>query len=463
MNVKSLAYLRPFFLGRLYPIFVVALVFLSHVFGLELFSTVLILASLCVGLLVTGSILPLISPLLLIFFEVSAGNSPSSPTFSGYLGSAGFLLPAFTMVALVIASLVFVLWKRGALTRPSLRSLPFLIPSGVLVLSLLLNGVFSETYSVKNSLFGLLEGVALTLVIYLFVLGFKGEDCERAVDNFVFISALTVLLLFAETLLLFICGAAVRDGVVIKDFIFYGWGVSNTCGQVLASCIPLLMLGAMRSRKAAAFYIPVTMLALVTIVITLSRSALLVAGALTLLSFVIGCFYGESKRIFRIVLPALMLMGAFVLVAFREKIFLFVSDLLDKGFTDNGRFALWQRGFDEFLENPLFGKGFFSFEELTSDIIYLYIGFFPRMLHNTVIELLAATGIVGLVSYLAYRFCTVKIFVKRPSLAKTMLGLSVLALIGQSLLDNFIFYVQPVFTYSIAIALALWLGESKKV
>ena len=462
MNDKALSHLRAFFLGRAYPIAVAALVLLSHLFGLELPLVILLLSALCVALLITRSVVPLVAPFLLIFFGISTQHSPSVQTGSGYFGRPFFLVPFVIMVALLLISLVYVLRERGALRFADLRSLPFLIPSGIFVVTLLLNGAFAPGYTASNLLFALIEGVALTLFIYVFMLGFRGERSEELIGYFIYISAVVALLIFVETAILYFSGDVMVSGSAVKDNIFYGWGVANTAGQALTATLPVLFLGAMRSKREAVLCLSAAFLALVTVLLTLSRSALLVAGVIVLLSLVIGCFFGNTKRIFRIFLPALFVVGTLLSVVVWEKASTLVADIFEKGFSDNGRYTLWRTGIDEFLKYPIFGRGFYGFEELLSEPLFLYIGFFPRMLHNTVLELLAATGVCGFVGYAVYRFYTARFFFKRPSLAKTMLGLAVLTLLLQSLLDNFLFYVQPTFYYSIVIAITVLLDEQRK-
>ena len=67
---------------------------------------------------------------------------------------------------------------------------------------------------------------------------------------------------------------------------------------------------------------------------------------------------------------------------------------------------------------------------------------------------MSAGGIVLLLAYAFYRFKTVIPFIKKPCLLKTMLGISVLALVLGSLLDNFIFDIYPTFYMSLALAVA---------
>ena len=87
---------------------------------------------------------------------------------------------------------------------------------------------------------------------------------------------------------------------------------------------------------------------------------------------------------------------------------------------------------------------------------------FPIMAHNTFFELLGAMGIFGLVAYSVYRISSLKPFLNRPTVEKTMLGLSMLTIILGSLIDNFVFYCHQMLYYPVAAALAYKLFSEQK-
>ena len=76
------------------------------------------------------------------------------------------------------------------------------------------------------------------------------------------------------------------------------------------------------------------------------------------------------------------------------------------------------------------------------------------MLHNTILQLLACSGVIGAIGYAVHRAATLMPFIKKPSLAKTMLGFSILIVLIGSLADNFVFYIPHMLYYPIALALA---------
>ena len=442
-----------FFEGRIYPLCVCILVFWGYALRLEVFSNAIVLLSLALGLCISSSIRPLIAPLIVILFQLSPSHSPSSPAFSDYLVRPAVLYPTLSALALAVGSLVFRLVRIGV--RETVRSpIPFLIPSLLLSAAFLTNGAFASVYTPRNLVIGLVEVLGFFLVFYLFHFGLSQERGEDIVDYFIYVSLLIAMLLSLETLWLYATGGVVVSGSAVKENLLYGWGIWNNCGQALAVTIPVLFLGAMRSRIPWVYLLGVA-ISFFAVMLTLSRSSLLVSLLAVVVCSVIGCFFGKSKRIFRLSVP-LFAIAAFALgLLFWDKISTLLEDFLNRGLSDNGRLSLWQAGIEGFVKNPVFGKGFFGFESAAADSVYLYVDFFPRMLHNTVAELLGAMGIFGLASYLLYRVSTVRAFVVSPCLAKTMLGVSILTLLLQSLLDNFVFYVQPMFYYSIALAIAL--------
>ncbi|MBR5140254.1 MAG: hypothetical protein IKV16_04280, partial [Clostridia bacterium] len=72
-----------------------------------------------------------------------------------------------------------------------------------------------------------------------------------------------------------------------------------------------------------------------------------------------------------------------------------------------------------------------------------------------------AMGIVGIVAYVWYRFKTAELFIRRPSVNKTMLGISVLVFLLGSLLDNFVFNIHPALYYTFTMAIVARSGMEK--
>ena len=89
------------------------------------------------------------------------------------------------------------------------------------------------------------------------------------------------------------------------------------------------------------------------------------------------------------------------------------------------------------------GSGFYVHYTYTGAL-----GFFPKMCHNTVLELMAACGIVGLAVYLVHRVQTVISFFKNITMERSFIALTILPILILSLLDVHIFVIFPTLIYS---------------
>jgi O-antigen ligase len=81
-----------------------------------------------------------------------------------------------------------------------------------------------------------------------------------------------------------------------------------------------------------------------------------------------------------------------------------------------------------------------------------FSAFFPSRWHNTIIQLLASCGVVGLLAYCYHRYQTIRLFVKKRTTVNVYIGIYIVTLLGMSLLDCHFFNVGPVLFYSIALA-----------
>jgi len=452
------SHLCRFYLGFGYPLCVAFIVLLGHCTGLEFYLNFLNIILFVIGTLSVDSVKPFLAIFLTYTYQISLRNTPSFPVHSDYYleGARPYFIAL--MFILGIGAFVYSLIRRGIFTRESFGALPMKISSLFLVAALLLGGAFGGDYSVFSTIYGFAVAFSVVALFYVFYLAFKRESADGLLDYMILISTLIALIVTIETLHLYLTSDNLfRDGSVVKDNVLYGWGIWNNAGQKLTVVIPMVLLGAIRAKNPTK-HLAVATLALGAAVLTLSRTALIFATLAYLSSLVIACFKAKSKRLFRILTLAVFGVAVIGAILLHEKIFSILADYLERGLDDNGRYALWQYGIDSFLEAPILGKGFFGLHTDT----FISIGFIPQMMHNTPIQLLAATGAFGLCAYLWHRAETLRPFVIHPSTEKTMIGISLLTVLFGSLLENFVFYVEPMFFFSVALALAFRVAEEKR-
>ncbi len=121
-------------------------------------------------------------------------------------------------------------------------------------------------------------------------------------------------------------------------------------------------------------------------------------------------------------------------------------------FNDSNRFESWRAGIAQFQKAPVFGKGFY---ECSAYIFHGGVeGYLPARWHNTVIQLLAACGAVGLVSYVIHRCQTIWLFLRIKTIDGWFIALSIFAILLGSMTDNHFFNVGPGIVYGIFLAFA---------
>ena len=436
--------LESFFMGIWYPVTTALLVLLEHLFGIEVYlgSLNVLLASL--SLIVCSSTLPIFTFVSTFVFQISLKNSPAIPNESDYLvtGARPFLI--FVLGAIFVGAIAYFCIKRRIFSKITF-STPMLLPLLVLSLGFSLNGAFSSEWSVANLAFGLCEAVCYFALFMLLYLGICEDNTDLIISRFIFSSAMVASVMIAEVIA---CYVTRYDGT--KESMLFGWGVWNTAGISLAMLIPVFFLGfyrlTERKNKLGTIYLALAVLTYVAAALTQSRNALLFGSLALIFALVILSVVGRYRAVFR----AVLLVGAVLVSISALVLWDRLYPILESFFSDNGRFELWRSGFDNFLKSPIFGRGFYgiSFTEES----FFTAGFLPTMAHNTVIQLLGAMGIVGLVCYAYYRYASVIPFVKNPTVEKSMMGISILVLLLESLLDNFVFYFIPVLQYTVTLA-----------
>lgn len=444
--------LKSFYMSDVYPALICGIVLIGNFTNLEVYFNTVIVFLTIGALLICDSIRPFIISLCTSYMQISVKNSPFYPSRSDYLFS-GWRFPFLIVMCVMIFMGIFAFVIRNKIYRRiSFRNTPFLLSVTVLSLSFVLNGIFSSGFSVSGFLYGLENAVVYSLLLLLMYHGFSSEeDSSELMRYFSYISALIAIVISAELLHLFITSDTVFvDGAINKTALALGWGIWNLIGVSLAVLIPPIFYG-MQVGKYPWFYFAVATVAYVMSILTMSRNALIFSTLIYLTCVIISCFKGNYKRVFRIITGVGVVAFILGVMIFWDKISALFFDYIERGFSDNGRFEIWSAAIDNFLSAPVFGNGFYG---LKVENFYSF-GPVPLMAHNTVLQLLSSMGAFGLIAYGFYAFSVFKPAFIKPTLLKTMLALSMAVLMAQSMLDNFVFNLYPMFYYSAAVAIML--------
>ncbi len=440
-----------FFMGWQYPIWIAFSVLVGRMTNLEVYFAVLDLILIAIAFVSCNSVRPILPIMISFLYRVSLEHSPGTPIYSDYYlgGGATIVVPViFLMIAL--ASLFALLIRKKCFTLENLKKLPLLVPLSVLSLAFLLSGSFSGFKTISDVYFSLLQILFFAIVFWLLYLGFKDEDASELCSYFTYVCAVVAVILIVEVIYLYATNNVIgEDGIINKGQIFFGWGISNTCANCLTVLVPICFLGVIKSKYHIAYFVIAT-LAYVANIFTLSRNGVLFGTVFYVISLAVCCVYGERKKLYRYITLGGIAALAIGLTIFGNTIRQLFMNMINSGLNDSGRYSIWYDAFDVFCKYPIFGKGFYSFMSESH-----YASFIPFLAHNTILELMMATGVFGIAAYLVYRVYTFIPFIKKPRVEKFMLLLSIGVLITESLIDNFILWFAPTIAYNVAIIIAI--------
>ena len=430
-------------------------VVLCYLFSLELaVYTAFVALGLYLSLL-GQDYLPLMPVVIGCYIAPSFSNNPGRQTESVfYPGNGGIFL--FTIAGLFFASVVLRLIFDRELGHRFLKTKRSLL-GGMALLSVgyLLGGVGIDGYgklALNNLLFAVIQVASVAVMYVLFTGAVRWEKTPR--DYFAWVGLMVGFAVMAQLVENYLSGRVFENGTVNRELIATGWGMHNNVGLLIAMSIPFALYLAKTKRRGWIFTVLATVL-LVGTCMSCSRSSIIVG----IMGYVVGGFLLlRSRESRKIHLPVYLIIGTVlaVTVAVLFKQLLGVFDMF-LGQMDNvsKRDELFANGMMQFVEHPLFGGSFYpqgDFVPWDWSNLEAFSSFFPPRWHNTLVQVAASCGAVGLTGYFFHRFQTVKLFWKRRSQENTFIALSLTALLAAGLLDCHFFNVGPVLFYSMALA-----------
>jgi len=439
--------IRRFYSGALYPILTVLLVYFGHVSEQDVLFIALILLSLIPGLLLCDSIRFAAMPILGLVFTVAAKDY--TPSDNGY--AERFLNPAVLVVgtvvalALIGALIFFLIRNRKRCNR--LQKNGIWISAVIFCVAMLFNGAFSANYTLQNILYVLLFSAAFLAIYFLFALYMPFDS--KAIDYLMYCFVLAGLVICAELVTAYFTTVAISNGTVDKGSVVLGWGIWTAIGGMLAFLMPACFYFA-ASHKHGWIAFALGLFEYLCVFLSQSRGAFLFGTVALILCLAYLFFKGKNRKQNRIFTSVLFALGLLVAILFFDKIKTLLGNVTNLELFDNGRFWKWEIGIDHFLTYPVFGSGFYdSFVDPAFEH-----GFDPYLYHNTVVQMLGACGIVGLIAYLYHRFQTMRLLFKHITPCKIFITIAFVAFLGFNLLDVLFFKFYPTFFYALMLLCA---------
>ncbi len=452
-NTRWVRLINDFLESKCFIALVGFLTLCSNVFGWELFIYTLIV---CYGYylcLFARDMRSLAAVVPFMYVTPSTINNPSANPDSVFYPQHGlFLLIAYLVVFFALLLVRIVLnYKRG---ERKFFAVKRKLLSGFLVLgaAFALGGVGQPDYTFSNIRYAVILFISLFLFYYCLVALVDWKSVPR--DYFAWVGLFFGLLLTAEVLNIYVSFDVVNaKGQIDASKLYTGWGVNNNIGGMLICCIPCAFYLAATKRHGAPFIVIASLIWAAT-VFTTSRNSILCGTFLFAVSAAFALWNRKNRKENLITYGILFTILCSILIVCyenaKELFYVFVA----KGFGDSGRSIIYQSGWEQFLSAPFLGRGFYACDAFMWGGSAQTMTFVPPRWHNTIIQMLAACGGVGILAYGYHRFQTVKLFVTKPSLTKTFIGLSISAILLGSLLDCFLFNIGPCLFYSVGLAYA---------
>ncbi len=457
--------IKTIFTSPAYPFITAAVMLLCYYTALDILAIYYLAISAILMFMFLDDLTPVLNIFLFMSVCISFKNSPSHTAGnSNYFFQPAILAQVIALIAILIIALIYRIVK----TCVDKRFKPTAVFYSLCGLSgaFILNGLFTENYTIGNLLYGV-----LLCALYLGIFVFIKDNLKLNKNSFKYIAlcffALSILLVIELFLRYITIGDLYINGELNRNLLSFGWGVYNTMGMLLLLCIPPVIYLATQYKYGYLFYIYSFLLA-VCCFLSMSRQAML--GAIIIYPICLFMLFTQPlNRKIHIIITAFAVAVACVFVGIYWKPLcsalydIFSNVVTDDGkLNGSGRMDLYIKALNDFRKSPLFGEGFFcpSLSDLGESVSGLGIDI--HFYHNTVLQMMGSCGIVGLICYTVHRVITIMCLCNNITVQRGFIGATILVIILLSLVDIHMFDVLPTFTYSFLLAV-LVASESEKV
>lgn len=345
-------------------------------------------------------------------------------------------------VAVFLPCLAFFVYK-NIKSGVQFRLGKFFIPLVLLVVAFSFGGIFSPYYNIGSFGFGLvISGSAL--ISYLLMYNFtKTKFVDLAFNLLTVVSSVIIIEMWWSIL----ASGDVLNALQTKKAVV-GVGEINLPALTVGMWIPLILAKGINSRYDY-LYLLLGVFALLNVVASCSRGALLFTLIFGLVSVVVFFIKTKQKKNVGITLGALLGIVVLGVVAFLPLVSELLQHYISRGFDDTGRFDIYKLGWGYFTAYPVFGVGF------QADVC----GFPFSQFHSTLVQYIASTGIVGTLLILPHIYQRYASFIIKGNLYTFFAGMSVLIMAGYGMIDQTSTFAM---SYVYALVLMLASEESKQ-
>ncbi len=465
-------YIVRFQLSGAYPVFFAILCAISGLGNKYVYIPVISILGICVlfSVFFVKDNKVFLTPILMIYYSLGTDKAQA------FLDSNGNVLAAFDsdgfmgiciLAAIIVIPFIIRFIADGSFAL-AFKQRSFLI-YGILALdiTILLGGAFSEHWTPKSLVYGLILVTGLNL-FFLVVYSIIEKSDRDIIPYTCHIIVMACLAISAQVAVAAIQAHMQQDLIVFSAFLdrwviqrghfCFSWGIPTVIGATCALGIPAAMYMAKNERYPLFYYISAIIFWLVSLVVN-TRSAMIVGGLLLLGGAIIVCFSGKNKKIN-------LIFSSVLFVCFTALIAVFcveatkvgsLSDALYEIYklfrfdSVNDRIEIFDTGIKDFMSAPVFGVGW---DKGALDESLRLENFYSNMYHCLPIQLGASAGVLGL---LAFFFHIKDIFIigfKKFCLDRALILSIPVMILCMSFVDNFFFYLNFQIVYVVFLVLA---------
>lgn len=243
---------------------------------------------------------------------------------------------------------------------------------------------------------------AIIAVCYLFFLATTEDKKGEAMLRYVLLMMLVAGIVMSLQVIVYLARLGSMEKIIecikVKD-IDLGWAGNNNVAPFLSLTLPAAFYYAIKKKYIGFLFIILAFFEYILIFATRCRGAII----FTTIAFPFMLCYtmakAKNKLFIGIAISVCILVIGYLLVTNLEKFLYAFEKMFELGFSPNGRLPLYEEALEVFKKYPIFGAGWdYQLGEMAHD------GYTPYWYHNTILQVLANMGIVGLLFFAVFFF-----------------------------------------------------------
>lgn len=205
-----------------------------------------------------------------------------------------------------------------------------------------------------------------------------------------------------------------------------GFAITNIIAAAIGTCIPASIY--LATKKFPQIFIPLAVIMYVAILFTFSRAAILVTTVVLPIALIYGFLVSKKKLHYGLTFGGTAVVILVLVLVLKDKLPIWFEHTKELGLSDNGRLKLWKYGWEDFKRNKIFGSGFYG--EDGADLVGPL-----KKYHSTIIQILACSGIVGVIGFGFHYYQRYKLMFKKLSIYKMFWLFALAVYEGCALID----------------------------